>query len=63
MLQEMVHPTVGKIKQTGIPVKFSLTPGGLDMPPPLLGQHNVEILADLGYSESDVKSLVERDVI
>ena len=63
MLQEMVHPTVGKIKQTGIPVKFSLTPGGLDMPPPLLGQHNVEILASLGYSESDVKSLVERDVI
>ena len=63
MLQEMVHPTVGKIKQTGIPIKFSATPGGLDMPPPLLGQHNSEILADLGYSDSEIVSLKQRDVI
>jgi formyl-CoA transferase len=63
MLQEMIHPTVGRIKQTGIPVKFSLTPGGLDLPPPLLGQHNDEILASMGYGESDIKSLRERDVI
>ena len=63
MLQEMVHPVAGKIKQTGIPVKFSRTPGGLDMPPPLLGQHNGEILKELGYSESEIESLVKRDVI
>jgi crotonobetainyl-CoA:carnitine CoA-transferase CaiB-like acyl-CoA transferase len=63
MYLEMAHPTLGKIKQTGIPVKFSRTPGGLDRPPPLLGEHNQEILAGLGYAESDVKSLEERDVI
>ena len=63
MLQEMVHPTVGKIKQTGIPVKFSLTPGGLDIPPPLLGEHNREILSGMGYSDSEIESLKQRDVI
>ncbi len=63
MLQDMVHPTVGKIKQTGIPVKFSLTPGGLDIPPPLLGEHNAEILAGMGYSDIDIESLKQRDVI
>ena len=63
MLQEMIHPVAGKIKQTGIPVKFSRTPGGLDMPPPLLGQHNGEILKELGYSDSDIEVLVQREVI
>ncbi len=63
MYLEIEHPTLGKIKQTGIPIKFSRTPGGLDRPPPLLGQHNAEILAGLGYGDSDVKSLQERDII
>jgi crotonobetainyl-CoA:carnitine CoA-transferase CaiB-like acyl-CoA transferase len=63
MLQEMDHPVAGKIKQTGIPIKFSATPGGLELPPPLLGQHNHEILETLGYSHSDIESLKQRDVI
>jgi formyl-CoA transferase len=63
MLQEMVHPTVGKIKQTGIPVKFSRTPGGLDRPPPLLGEHNREILSELGYTDEGIDSLEQREVI
>ena len=37
MYQEMPHPTLGSIKQTGLPIKFSATPGGLDRHPPLLG--------------------------
>ena len=48
MLLEMPHPTLGSIKQTGLPLKFSVTPGGLDRHPPLLGEHNREILAGLG---------------
>lgn len=63
MLQEMVHPTVGKIRQTGIPVKFSRTPGELRRPPPLLGEHNREILSGLGYSDADLESLRQREVI
>ena len=63
MYVEMPHPTLGTIKQTGLPIKFSLTPGGLDRHPPLLGEHNQEILEDLGYSEADIKRLAQEAVI
>ena len=63
MLQEMPHPTLGAIKQTGLPIKFSQTPGGLDRHPPLLGEHNQEILAELGYSELEINEMVEKSVI
>ena len=63
MYLEMPHPTLGSIKQTGLPLKFSATPGGLDRPPPLLGEHNREILTDLGYSAADIEDMVARAVI
>ncbi len=63
MYLEMAHPTLGSIKQTGLPIKFSLTPGGLDRHPPLLGEHNQEILQSLGYSDADVQNLKDRSVI
>ncbi len=63
MYLEMAHPTLGSIKQTGLPIKFSLTPGGLDRHPPLLGEHNQEILKSLGYSEADVQGLKAQSVI
>ena len=63
MLVEMAHPTLGSIKQTGIPIKFSLTPGGLDRHPPLLGEHNGELLKELGYSDADIDRLAQQEVI
>ena len=63
MLLEMYHPTLGAIKQTGLPIKFSLTPGGLDRPPPLLGEHNGQILKDLGYSDAQIAEMAEKSVI
>ena len=63
MLLEMPHPTLGSIKQTGLPVKFSATPGGLDQPPPLLGEHNRQILTGLGYSDAAVDGMARDGVI
>ena len=63
MFLEIPHPTLGSVKQTGLPIKFSRTPGGLDQHPPLLGEHNHAILQDLGYSESEIQELVTRSVI
>ena len=63
MYQEIPHPTLGTIKQTGLPIKFSRTPGGLDRHPPLLGEHNGEILGELGYSEEDIAGMQDKSVI
>ena len=63
MYLEMAHPTLGKIKQTGIPIKFSRTPGGLDRHPPLLGEHNQEVLESLGYSPAEIEELKAQEVI
>ena len=63
MFLEIPHPTLTSIKQTGLPIKFSRTPGGLDQHPPLLGEHNQAILQALGYSEAEIQDLAEKSVI
>lgn len=63
MLVETSHPTVGTFRQTGIPIKFSVTPGSIDRPPPLLGQHSKDILFELGYGEGEVAALQRARVI
>ena len=63
MLLEIPHPTLESVKQTGLPIKFSRTPGGLDQHPPLLGEHNHSILSDLGYSAAEIEDMVDKSVI
>ncbi len=62
MRVELEHPTAGRISVTGIPIKFSETPGSVRMPPPVLGQHTAAVLRELGYSEEEVESLVQEGV-
>jgi formyl-CoA transferase len=47
-VMEYEHPIEGKVKSIGFPVKLSETKQRVRLPPPLLGQHNEEILAELG---------------
>jgi formyl-CoA transferase len=63
MLLEVDHPTAGKVRMAGIPVKFSETPGAVRRPPPLLGEHNEAVLEDwLGMSTAKIDEL-KRDKI
>lgn len=49
MILEYEHPIAGTMQTLGFPAKFSETPGELVRPAPLLGQHNDEIVTELGY--------------
>jgi crotonobetainyl-CoA:carnitine CoA-transferase CaiB-like acyl-CoA transferase len=58
MAVEVDHPTAGRVRLPGIPVKFAGTPARIQGPPPLLGEHTDEVLRDvLGLSDSTVAAL------
>jgi crotonobetainyl-CoA:carnitine CoA-transferase CaiB-like acyl-CoA transferase len=58
MIVETDHPTAGKVKIVGVPVKLSETPGAVREPAPLLGQHTDEVLrAWLGLGDAEIGSL------
>jgi crotonobetainyl-CoA:carnitine CoA-transferase CaiB-like acyl-CoA transferase len=49
MVEEVIHPTIGRLMLTGVPFKLAGTPASVRSAPPLLGQHAEEILGWLGY--------------
>lgn len=63
MLTKIDHPREGRIRQLGIPLKFSETPGQIKSPPPGLGQHTEGVLHDLGYDSKQITELRNNGVI
>ncbi len=64
MIAEVPHPTIGTLRLTGVPVKYSATPGEVKLPPPLLGEHTDEILSSvMDYSPDSIAALRADDVV
>ncbi len=64
MIETVPHPTIGDLKLVGLPYKFSDTPASVRRPPPLLGEHTAEILADeLGLDAAAIAALRDDKVI
>ena len=53
MRMEIDHPVEGKVPNIGFPVKLSGTPQEGRRHPPLLGEHNDEVLAELGIGAAE----------
>ncbi len=62
MITELDHPVEGKVRQVGVAVKLSETPGSIRRFSPRRGEHTVELLTQLGYSKESIQELLDSGV-
>jgi len=63
MVIEYEHPVEGKIRQVGNPIKSSQFPFEIRTPSPAWGEHTMEVLKEIGYSEKEIKHFKEAKAI
>jgi crotonobetainyl-CoA:carnitine CoA-transferase CaiB-like acyl-CoA transferase len=63
MVEEINDGVVGAVKQIGVSIKLSDTPGRLTCTAPKRGEHTEELLTRLGYSKAQIEELRTQDVI
>lgn len=62
-LVEQTHPVIGKVRLPSLPLHFSDCDTTQRTPAPLMGQHNRDIAASLGYSPVDIEAMVNDGVL
>jgi crotonobetainyl-CoA:carnitine CoA-transferase CaiB-like acyl-CoA transferase len=63
MTVELPHPLAERVRLVASPIKLSATPVQYRRPPPLLGEHTLEVLAEAGLTAEEVASLKSTGVI
>lgn len=63
IVQSMNHPSLGPIEVLGQPIKLSRTPASITRAPPGLGEHTHEIMAELGFDDTEIADLHAAGVI
>jgi CoA:oxalate CoA-transferase len=63
MLLDIDDPVAGPVKLVGPPIKMSNQPEPIARPAPRLGEHNGEILQELGYAPAEVEDLLSNGVL
>jgi crotonobetainyl-CoA:carnitine CoA-transferase CaiB-like acyl-CoA transferase len=63
MLRRLPHPAAGSVPQVMNPLRFGSASLRVDRAPPLLGEHTLEVLGDLGLSDEQIQGLRDRNII
>jgi crotonobetainyl-CoA:carnitine CoA-transferase CaiB-like acyl-CoA transferase len=63
LIEQVEHPITGQMQFVGPPVRYSNFTESPSLPPPLLGEHTIDVLRELGYSEPTIEELRDRHVI
>jgi crotonobetainyl-CoA:carnitine CoA-transferase CaiB-like acyl-CoA transferase len=58
LVADYEHGILGRLRQFGLLVQLSDTPGRIAGPPPLVGQHTRQLLREAGYRDGDVDALI-----
>ena len=54
MVQQVDHPTLGRLETLGSPLKLSATPPVTGRPAPRLGEHTAQVLREAGYTDEAI---------
>ena len=60
---EVQHPTAGVVETLALPVNFQRTPASYRRPPPILGEHSLEVLREFGFAAGEIDSLLAGEVV
>ena len=63
MVVETPHPTAGNVKNIGVPIKLSKTPGKVKHSAPILGSSTREILKEHGYQATQIDSYISKNIL
>jgi CoA:oxalate CoA-transferase len=63
LLQKLDVPGVGEVELMNLPARFSRTPAEMREPPPRLGADTDAVLARIGYSDDEVRTLRASGVV
>lgn len=62
-LLNFTHPVAGEMTNLANPLNFDASPAQIDRPPPVLGQHTEEVLAQHGFSPCAIAELLRSGVV
>jgi crotonobetainyl-CoA:carnitine CoA-transferase CaiB-like acyl-CoA transferase len=60
---EVEHPTAGTVETLALPVNFHGTPAQYVKPPPMLGEHSIEVLREFGFGEQEIHALLASEAV
>jgi crotonobetainyl-CoA:carnitine CoA-transferase CaiB-like acyl-CoA transferase len=63
MVVETEHPEVGPVREVGVAIKLSETPGSVRRAAPYRGEHTDQVLKELGLTPEEIRALRDRGVV